>query len=128
MCIFMCMYVETGNGRILLSFTVKSPIFDNKLRTHSLIFSSSSNICGGFSINLMSLMNSMKAMNSMKSMKPLRSPRSKRIHAILIDLSGTLHIEDIPIEGAVDALARLQKREDVRLKFVTNTTKVRFST
>ncbi|KAI1713304.1 HAD-hyrolase-like domain-containing protein [Ditylenchus destructor] len=44
--------------------------------------------------------------------------------AVLIDLSGTLHIEDHPTPGAVEALNRLCAQKDrFRLKFVTNTTK-----
>jgi len=42
--------------------------------------------------------------------------------AALIDLSGTLHIEDLAIPGAVEALRRL-RTSGIRLKFVTNTTK-----
>lgn len=45
-----------------------------------------------------------------------------KIKAVLIDLSGTLHIGDAPIPGAVESLARL-KSSNLRLKFVTNTTK-----
>uniref|UniRef100_A0A182Y1Y8 Haloacid dehalogenase-like hydrolase domain-containing protein 2 n=1 Tax=Anopheles stephensi TaxID=30069 RepID=A0A182Y1Y8_ANOST len=40
----------------------------------------------------------------------------------LIDLSGTLHVDDQPTEGAVDALKRL-RAHGVKVKFVTNTTK-----
>ncbi|XP_031781490.1 haloacid dehalogenase-like hydrolase domain-containing protein 2 [Nasonia vitripennis] len=47
---------------------------------------------------------------------------SKKIKSILIDLSGTLHIDDTAIPGAVDALKRLRKSNTV-IKFVTNTTK-----
>jgi HAD superfamily hydrolase (TIGR01458 family) len=48
---------------------------------------------------------------------------NRRIAAALIDLSGTLHIEDTLIPGAVEALCRLQSA-DVLVKFVTNTTKL----
>ncbi|GJQ76409.1 hypothetical protein Trydic_g2125 [Trypoxylus dichotomus] len=44
------------------------------------------------------------------------------IRAVLIDLSGTLHIENQVIAGAVDALNNLRKT-NVIIKFVTNTTK-----
>lgn len=54
--------------------------------------------------------------------------KMRQMHAILIDLSGTLHVEDQATDGAVQALHRLQERPDVALKFVTNTTKVRSST
>lgn len=46
----------------------------------------------------------------------------KPVKAALIDLSGTLHIDDQPTEGAVDALKRLRSA-GVSVKFVTNTTK-----
>lgn len=46
----------------------------------------------------------------------------KRIKAALIDLSGTLHVEDQVIPGAPEALERLRKA-GVKVKFVTNTTK-----
>ncbi len=42
---------------------------------------------------------------------------------ILIDLSGTIHIEDTVVPGAVEALERLRRLDHIRLKFVTNTTK-----
>lgn len=41
---------------------------------------------------------------------------------VLIDLNGTLHIEDMAIPGAREALERLRRIRAV--KFVTNTTKV----
>uniref|UniRef100_A0A1Q3FIR1 Haloacid dehalogenase-like hydrolase domain-containing protein 2 n=1 Tax=Culex tarsalis TaxID=7177 RepID=A0A1Q3FIR1_CULTA len=44
------------------------------------------------------------------------------VKAALIDLSGTLHVEDQPTEGAIDALKRLRDA-GVAVKFVTNTTK-----
>ncbi|CAG9763167.1 unnamed protein product [Ceutorhynchus assimilis] len=44
------------------------------------------------------------------------------IKAVLIDLSGTLHIENHAIPGAVEALKRLMK-QNLKIKFVTNTTK-----
>ncbi|TRY86265.1 hypothetical protein DNTS_015838 [Danionella cerebrum] len=46
----------------------------------------------------------------------------RRLKAVLIDLSGTLHIEDAAVPGAQEALARLRKAP-VAIKFVTNTTK-----
>ena len=45
-----------------------------------------------------------------------------KISAVLIDLSGTLHIEELAIPGAQAALELL--RQHVQVKFVTNTTKV----
>ncbi|XP_063987804.1 haloacid dehalogenase-like hydrolase domain-containing protein 2 [Diachasmimorpha longicaudata] len=45
-----------------------------------------------------------------------------KIRAVLIDLSGTLHIDNSVIPGAVSALKRL-RTTDVKIKFVTNTTK-----
>ncbi|PVD36300.1 hypothetical protein C0Q70_03278 [Pomacea canaliculata] len=44
------------------------------------------------------------------------------VNTVLIDLSGTIHIEDTEIPGSVKALERLQKSK-VNIKFVTNTTK-----
>ncbi|KAK4873139.1 hypothetical protein RN001_015168 [Aquatica leii] len=44
------------------------------------------------------------------------------LRAVLIDLSGTLHIEDKAIPGAIDALNKLRKT-NLDIKFVTNTTK-----
>ncbi|KAJ8408639.1 hypothetical protein AAFF_G00252740 [Aldrovandia affinis] len=44
------------------------------------------------------------------------------LKAVLIDLSGTLHIEDTVVPGAKEALDRLRKAP-VAVKFVTNTTK-----
>ncbi|CAD6197336.1 unnamed protein product [Caenorhabditis auriculariae] len=44
-----------------------------------------------------------------------------RIAAALIDLSGTIHVEDVAISGAVAALEKLRTAMPVR--FVTNTTK-----
>ena len=45
------------------------------------------------------------------------------IRALLIDLSGTIHVENEVIPGAVEAVKRLREAK-VPLKFVTNTTKV----
>ncbi|KAM4709052.1 haloacid dehalogenase-like hydrolase domain-containing protein 2 isoform 1-T2 [Discoglossus pictus] len=44
------------------------------------------------------------------------------IKAVLVDLSGTLHIEDTAVPGAQEALKRLRKAPVV-VRFVTNTTK-----
>lgn len=44
------------------------------------------------------------------------------IKAALIDLSGTMHVEDDPTPDAVEALKRLRKT-GIHIKFVTNTTK-----
>jgi len=48
---------------------------------------------------------------------------NKKIRAALIDLSGTLHVGDTPIDGAVQAMERL-KEADIPTLFLTNTTKV----
>ena len=45
------------------------------------------------------------------------------MQAILIDLSGTLHIEDRALPGAIDALKRLRADTTAKIKFVSNTTK-----
>ncbi|GFS02848.1 haloacid dehalogenase-like hydrolase domain-containing protein 2 [Elysia marginata] len=45
-----------------------------------------------------------------------------KVRAVLIDLSGTLHIDDDPTPGAVAALTKLQAMPGVNLRFVTNTT------
>ncbi|XP_011308125.1 haloacid dehalogenase-like hydrolase domain-containing protein 2 isoform X2 [Fopius arisanus] len=45
-----------------------------------------------------------------------------KIKTVLIDLSGTLHIENSVIPGAVNALKKLRSTE-TKIKFVTNTTK-----
>ncbi|XP_072755059.1 haloacid dehalogenase-like hydrolase domain-containing protein 2 [Anoplolepis gracilipes] len=47
---------------------------------------------------------------------------TKQITTVLIDLSGTLHIDDTIIPGAVQALNRL-RQANLSIKFVTNTTK-----
>ncbi|XP_072353554.1 haloacid dehalogenase-like hydrolase domain-containing protein 2 [Scyliorhinus torazame] len=46
----------------------------------------------------------------------------RALKAVLIDLSGTLHIEDTAISGAQEALQKLRSAP-VAVKFVTNTTK-----
>ncbi|XP_021478204.1 haloacid dehalogenase-like hydrolase domain-containing protein 2 [Oncorhynchus mykiss] len=46
----------------------------------------------------------------------------RALKAVLIDLSGTLHVEDTAVPGAQDALHRL-RQASVAVKFVTNTTK-----
>ncbi|TNN86368.1 Haloacid dehalogenase-like hydrolase domain-containing protein 2 [Liparis tanakae] len=46
----------------------------------------------------------------------------RALKAVLIDLSGTLHVEDTAVPGAQDALHRLRQAA-VAVKFVTNTTK-----
>nr|XP_012219236.1 PREDICTED: haloacid dehalogenase-like hydrolase domain-containing protein 2 [Linepithema humile] len=47
---------------------------------------------------------------------------AKQITTVLIDLSGTLHIDNTVIPGAVQALSRL-RNANMSIKFVTNTTK-----
>ncbi|KAK7791161.1 hypothetical protein R5R35_013328 [Gryllus longicercus] len=49
-------------------------------------------------------------------------PPCSQLRAVLIDLSGTLHIEDSAIPGTVEALKRLRST-NLNIKFVTNTTK-----
>src|SRR5512144_1243566 len=44
------------------------------------------------------------------------------IKGILIDLSGTVHIDDRAVPGAVEAIRRLQ-RNNVPFRFVTNTSR-----
>lgn len=46
----------------------------------------------------------------------------KQLRAVLVDLSGTIHIDDKVVSGAVDAVQRL-KDSHLKVKFVTNTTK-----
>uniref|UniRef100_A0AAQ6A7C9 Haloacid dehalogenase-like hydrolase domain-containing protein 2 n=1 Tax=Amphiprion ocellaris TaxID=80972 RepID=A0AAQ6A7C9_AMPOC len=46
----------------------------------------------------------------------------RALKAVLIDLSGTLHVEDMAVPGAQEALNRL-RQASVAVKFVTNTTK-----
>ncbi|XP_036385666.1 haloacid dehalogenase-like hydrolase domain-containing protein 2 [Megalops cyprinoides] len=48
--------------------------------------------------------------------------KQQALKAVLIDLSGTLHIEDTSVPGAQEALNRL-RQAPVAVKFVTNTTK-----
>ncbi|KAL6256042.1 hypothetical protein P5V15_013278 [Pogonomyrmex californicus] len=47
---------------------------------------------------------------------------ARQITTVLIDLSGTLHIDNTAIPGAVQALNRL-RNANLSIKFVTNTTK-----
>lgn len=44
------------------------------------------------------------------------------IRAVLLDLSGTLHVDKTPIQGAVEAVERLRKAGK-RIRFLTNTSK-----
>ena len=46
------------------------------------------------------------------------------VKALMIDLSGTIHVENSPILGAVEAVHRLKEHAKIPFKFVTNTTKV----
>ncbi|GLD93583.1 hypothetical protein PINS_up002175 [Pythium insidiosum] len=48
---------------------------------------------------------------------------ARRVRGVLIDLSGTLHIDDEVIPGAIAALDRLLSAPDIGVRFVTNTTK-----
>lgn len=47
----------------------------------------------------------------------------KQIKAVLVDLSGTIHIDDEEIPGSVKALEKLRSCGKFKIKFVTNTTK-----
>lgn len=47
------------------------------------------------------------------------------VKALMIDLSGTVHVESSPILGAVEAVQRLKEYGRIPFKFVTNTTKVK---
>ncbi|KAK0088530.1 hypothetical protein PV325_011729 [Microctonus aethiopoides] len=47
---------------------------------------------------------------------------ANKIKAVLIDLSGTLHIDNTVIPGATEALKKLRST-NTKIKFVTNTTK-----
>lgn len=49
----------------------------------------------------------------------------RRPSALLIDLSGTIHIEDKVIPGSIEAIKTLRQKK-VPFLFVTNTTKVMF--
>jgi HAD superfamily hydrolase (TIGR01458 family) len=44
------------------------------------------------------------------------------IKGVLLDLSGTLHVDDRPIAGAVEAVLRLE-RAGLKVRFVTNTSR-----
>uniref|UniRef100_A0A0B7BQ79 Haloacid dehalogenase-like hydrolase domain-containing protein 2 n=2 Tax=Arion vulgaris TaxID=1028688 RepID=A0A0B7BQ79_9EUPU len=48
---------------------------------------------------------------------------SHSIKTVLVDLSGTLHIDNDQTLGAVEALIRLRATKKIHIKFVTNTTK-----
>ena len=48
---------------------------------------------------------------------------SFRPRAFLIDLSGTLHIENLALPGAIEAVNKIKKAK-IPCLFVTNTTKV----
>ncbi|KAL7748095.1 Haloacid dehalogenase-like hydrolase domain-containing protein 2 [Sorochytrium milnesiophthora] len=45
------------------------------------------------------------------------------IRAVLVDLSGTLLVENAPLPGALTALRRLQQLQNISIRYVTNTTK-----
>ncbi|XP_045210213.2 haloacid dehalogenase-like hydrolase domain-containing protein 2 isoform X2 [Mercenaria mercenaria] len=46
----------------------------------------------------------------------------RQLLAVLVDLSGTIHIDDTEVSGSVQAVNRL-KNSQLKVKFVTNTTK-----
>lgn len=45
-----------------------------------------------------------------------------KVKAVLIDLSGTIHIDDTEVPGSIKAVERLRQAQ-LKVKFVTNTTK-----
>lgn len=45
-----------------------------------------------------------------------------RVRAVLIDISGTIHVGDHVIPGAIEAISKL-RQANLNIKFVTNTTK-----
>jgi len=45
------------------------------------------------------------------------------VKVVLVDLSGTLHVGNEATQGAVEALKRLRQKENILIRFVTNTTK-----
>lgn len=47
---------------------------------------------------------------------------ARKLKAVLIDLSGTIHVDDSVIPGSIEALGRL-RASSLKIKFVTNTTK-----
>eukprot|EP00741_Cyanophora_paradoxa_P008005 tig00001234_g7744.t1 len=59
-----------------------------------------------------------------ESLSSAQAPRAKprAISAVLCDLSGTIHVQDKPIPGAVDAMRKLVD-SGIRVRFCTNTTK-----
>ncbi|KAL4229308.1 Haloacid dehalogenase-like hydrolase domain-containing protein 2 [Mactra antiquata] len=46
----------------------------------------------------------------------------RNIKAVLVDLSGTIHIDDNEIPGSINALKKI-RQSNLQIKFVTNTTK-----
>lgn len=48
---------------------------------------------------------------------------SKKLATVLIDLSGTLHIDDQPTFNAINSLEKLRQQPNLHIRFVTNTTK-----
>ncbi|CAH3024146.1 unnamed protein product [Porites evermanni] len=52
----------------------------------------------------------------------LKNKMAAKISGVLIDLSGTIHVENTVMPGAIQALKRLRKT-GVSVRFVTNTTK-----
>ncbi|RWS23595.1 haloacid dehalogenase-like hydrolase domain-containing protein 2 [Leptotrombidium deliense] len=45
-----------------------------------------------------------------------------KVKSLLIDLSGTIHVDDTAIQGAVEAIQRV-KSSPIKIRFATNTTK-----
>src|SRR5437870_2796714 len=45
-----------------------------------------------------------------------------RIEAVLLDLSGTIHIEDECVVGALEAVTSLMSNSSLKVHFVSNTT------
>ncbi|CAM4730704.1 unnamed protein product [Leuciscus chuanchicus] len=61
-------------------------------------------------------------LNLIRSVRTVMRVALRSLKAVLVDLSGTLHIEDAAVPGAQEALTRL-RQSPVAVKFVTNTTK-----
>ena len=59
---------------------------------------------------------------SLKDATTKQTMSSQPIRALLIDLSGTLHIESTPLPGAIEALQRL-RTSGIPFRFCSNTSK-----
>jgi len=68
------------------------------------------------------LLNSIRNFRSLQSQSLSVMTAQTKVKAVLIDLSGTVHIDDTIIPGALQGIETLIKSGLV-IKFVTNTTK-----